>query len=172
VKGLTGVDISIGDTPTCSVMDIFYGVDEVRCGNFIFYDVMQMAIGSCKEEDIAAAVACPVIARYPQRNEIVIYGGAVHLSKEFITEGKERKIFGLVALPHENSLGWGSSLNNTYVSALSQEHGIIKTTSDFIRRVRVGNIVMILPVHSCLAANCLRQQETLSRKGFLTSQSF
>ena len=155
-NGITGVEISIGDTPTCSAVDTFYGVNEVRCGNFVFYDVMQMAIGACKEEDIAAAVACPVIARYPQRNEIVIYGGAVHLSKEFITDEKGRKIYGLAALPNESSPRWGPSLDDTYVSALSQEHGIIKTTGDFIQQVRVGDIVMILPVHSCLAADLMR----------------
>ncbi|HLP61511.1 MAG TPA: alanine racemase [Candidatus Deferrimicrobium sp.] len=156
-RGIAAVEISIGDTPTCSVVDTYYGVDEVRCGNFVFYDVMQMAIGSCQEEDIAAAVACPVIARYPQRNEIVIYGGAVHLSKEFITNDNEQKIFGLVALPNEGCNGWGPSLADTYVSALSQEHGIIRTTEAFIRQVRVGDIVMVLPVHSCLAADLMRQ---------------
>jgi D-serine deaminase-like pyridoxal phosphate-dependent protein len=155
-NSISDVEISVGDTPTCSAVDTFYGVDEVRCGNFIFYDVMQMAIGSCKEEDIAAAVACPVIARYPQRNEIVIYGGAVHLSKEFITDEKDQKIFGLVALPNADSRRWGPSLKDTYVSTLSQEHGIIKTTADFIGQVRVGDIVMILPIHSCLAANLMR----------------
>lgn len=155
-NGFAGVEVSIGDTPTCSAVDTFYGVDEVRCGNFVFYDVMQMTIGACKEEDIAAAVACPVIARYSQRNEIVIHGGAVHLSKEFITDEQGQKNFGLVTLPDEDFRGWATSLKNTYVSALSQEHGIIKTTADFIRQVRVGDIVMILPIHSCLAANLMR----------------
>ena len=164
-NGIPGVEISIGDTPTCSVVDKFYGVDEVRCGNFVYYDVMQWAIGSCNEKDIAAAVACPVIARYPQRNEFVIYGGAVHLSKEFITDEKSQKIFGLVALPNEDFRSWGPSLENTYVSALSQEHGIIKTTETFIHQVRVGDIIIILPIHSCLAANLLKQNSPIITTG-------
>ena len=155
-NGFSNVEISIGDTPTCSIVREFYGIDEVRCGNFVFYDVMQLFLGTCKEEDIAAAVACPVIARYPQRNEIVIYGGAVHLSKDFITVKNDQKIFGLAALPEKDNQEWGPIIKDTYVSALTQEHGIIKTDNQFIKQINVGDILMILPVHSCLAANLLK----------------
>jgi len=153
------VEISFGDTPTCSVMDKFYGIDEVRCGNFVFYDVMQFYLGSCSEEDIAAAVACPIIGRYPQRSEIVIYGGAVHLSKESIKNENNQDIFGLVALPDDSTGGWGPIVKNTYVSSLTQEHGIIKTGKEWINRLNVGDILMILPVHSCLTANLLIKQD-------------
>jgi D-serine deaminase-like pyridoxal phosphate-dependent protein len=156
-KGIVDVEISIGDTPTCSVVDAFYGVDEVRCGNFVYYDVMQMVIGSCEEEDIAAALACPVIGCYPQRGEIVIYGGGAHLSKESITDAEGRKLFGLVALPRKDFQGWGQTIKDTYVASLSQEHGIIKTAPGFIRRVNIGDILMVLPVHSCLTANLMKQ---------------
>lgn len=159
VNGISEVEISIGDTPTCSVVHEFYGIDEVRCGNFVFYDVMQLGIGSCKEEDIAVALACPVIACYPQRNEIVIFGGAVHLSREN-TEKNGRKIFGLAALPQKSFRGWEHTIKDTYVSALSHEHGIIKTTDQFIRQVKVGDILMILPVHSCLTVNLMKQYRT------------
>ena len=155
-NGFSNVEISIGDTPTCSIVKEFYGIDEVRCGNFVFYDVMQFFLDTCKEEEIAAAVACPVIARYSQRNEIVIYGGAVHLSKDSITQKNNQKIFGLVALPEKDNREWGPIIKDTYVSSLTQEHGIIKTNNEFIKQVNVGDILMILPVHSCLAANLLK----------------
>jgi len=157
-KGIPGVEISIGDTPTCSAVEQFYGIHEVRCGNFVYYDLMQLTLGTCKEEDIAAAVACPVIGCYPQRNRIVIYGGAIHLSKESMTHDNGEKIFGLVALPDPDSHGWGPSVNDTYLSDLSQEHGIIKTDAEFCRQVNVGDILMVLPVHSCLTANLLKDQ--------------
>lgn len=159
-NGFPESEISIGDTPTCSLIDEFRDVDEVRCGNFVFYDVMQLSIGSCNEEDIAVALACPVIALYPQRKEIVIYGGAIHLSTTFITNKIGQKIFGLMALPHEGFQGWGKTKKKTYVSALSQEHGIIKTTDVFIKQVNVGDILMILPIHSCLTANLMKQYRT------------
>lgn len=94
IEGFPEVALSVGDTPTCSLMEDFSEVDEIRPGNFVFYDVMQLCLGTCNENDIALAVACPVVAKHEQRNEIVIYGGAVHLSKEFIINKGRTKVFG------------------------------------------------------------------------------
>ena len=32
-------------------------------------------------------IACPVVALHPERKEVIIYGGAVHLSKDNYTDG-------------------------------------------------------------------------------------
>ncbi|MEJ0055892.1 MAG: hypothetical protein WDN75_09730 [Bacteroidota bacterium] len=63
--------LSIGDTPTCTVADEFTGINEVRPGNLVFYDMMQVIIGSCKREDVAIAMACPVVAFNEERQEIL-----------------------------------------------------------------------------------------------------
>lgn len=158
-KGFSNVEISVGDTPTCSLVRDFSGVDEVRPGTFVFYDVMQMTLGSCSEQDIAIALACPVVAKHKERNEIVIHGGAGHLSKDFISKRKGIKIFGYVTTPQK--YGWGPLVSNTYVSSLSQEHGIIKTDDDFFRRVQVGDLLLALPVHCCLTVDLMREFLTL-----------
>ncbi|MCG8347389.1 MAG: alanine racemase [Chloroflexales bacterium] len=155
--GLGQAEISIGDTPSCSLVDDLSAVDEIRPGNFVFYDVMQLEIGSCTEAEIGVAVACPIVAKHPERNELVVYGGAVHLSKEFI-EVNGTRIFGYVALlEHE---GWGPSLKQAYVSGISQEHGLIKVDNDTLDRLNIGDIVAILPVHSCLTVDLLRDYLT------------
>ncbi|HOI50642.1 MAG TPA: hypothetical protein PK167_15110 [Prolixibacteraceae bacterium] len=41
----------------------------------------------------------------------------------------------------------------TYVSALSQEHGIIRAAFAAVTRLQVGSVVEIIPVHSCLTAD-------------------
>lgn len=153
--GIGGCEISVGDTPTCSIMSEFKGVDEIRPGNFVFYDITQMEIGSCTQGDIAVAVACPVVAKHREREEIVIYGGAVHLSKDSLTLGDGRVIFGLVASGEER--GWGPPVPDTFVSSLTQEHGIVRTGRDFFDRVAVGDILFVLPVHSCLTVDLLRE---------------
>jgi len=158
--GFNQVKISFGDTPTCSLARDFSGVDEVRCGNFVFYDVMQFFLGSCRAEDIAVALACPVLAKHAERHELVIYGGAVHLSKDSVPDSLGRQIYGLVAPWEEKS--FGPPVKDTYVSAISQEHGIIKTTGSFFSRVQVGDIVLVLPVHACLTADLMRGYLTLS----------
>jgi D-serine deaminase-like pyridoxal phosphate-dependent protein len=154
-NGSPGVEISIGDTPGCSVMDSYNGIDEVRHGNFVYYDLMQLKLGACREEDIAAAVACPGIASYPQRKEIVVYGGAVHLSKEAV-EIAQKQLFGMVAVHDESTGTWDKSLPDTVVKSLSQEHGIIGTSLPYIQQIKIGDLLMVLPVHACLAANLLK----------------
>jgi len=153
-RGFKDLEISYGDTPACSIMEEFTGIDELRPGNFIYYDVMQLELDACREEDLAAAVFCPVIACYPQRHEFVIYGGAVHLSKEGLTD-EAGTYYGLVAQPL-SAHTWGASWPDTHVAHLSQEHGVIKTTAYQLKKICVGDLVAVLPIHSCLTANLLK----------------
>ncbi len=156
------IEISIGNTPACSIIEDLSNVDEIRPGNFVFYDVTQLNIGSCSEDEIAVAVACPVVAKHRERHEILIYGGAVHLSKEFLTKtfnnGEEKPIFGYVALPEKH--GWGPVVATAYVVGLSQEHGVVKTDKTFFEQVAIGDILIVLPIHSCLTVNLLRKIRT------------
>ncbi|MCF8372884.1 MAG: alanine racemase [Bacteroidales bacterium] len=147
---------SIGDTPSCSLANDFLGVDEIRPGNFVYYDVMQYFLGSCQLENIAVCVACPVVAIHKGRNEVVVHGGAVHLSKESI-EVNGQKIFGLpVKLL---SIGWKFLDEGNFVKSLSQEHGIIKLSPEEIEKINIGDFIGIIPVHSCLTANLLRDHQ-------------
>jgi D-serine deaminase-like pyridoxal phosphate-dependent protein len=157
--GLRNVLISVGDTPTCTVVDDLSEVDEVRPGNFVFYDVMQLDLGVCSEDDVAVAVACPVVAKHEERKELIVYGGAVHLSVESIKRADGTPVFGYVALPSED--GWGPVLPDAYVSSLSQEHGIVRLRDEEFGGLRVGDLLMLLPVHSCLTVNLLKEYQTL-----------
>lgn len=152
VKTIIGRDdllLSYGDTPTCSVLDKFPGVDELRPGNFVFYDTMQHSFGACDMRDIAVCMACPVVSLHPDRNEAVVYGGAVHFSKDFVTEGERRHYGKVVRFTRE---GWRSE-PIAEVNRLSQEHGILRGSSEFIKSLQIGSLVGILPVHACLTAD-------------------
>jgi D-serine deaminase-like pyridoxal phosphate-dependent protein len=170
-SGFKDLEISVGDTPSCSVVDDLSAVDEIRPGNFVFYDVMQLHLGACSEDDLAVAVACPVVAKHRDRHEIVLYGGAIHLSKEHIMhtfKGKQMfPLYGYVALPlfqqadSQQPSGWGKMLEHTAVTELSQEHSIVKTEPDLFDQVAIGDLLIVLPVHACLTANLLRHYLTL-----------
>ncbi len=159
LQGFPSVKLSIGDTPTCSVITDFSEVDEIRPGNFVFYDVMQLELGTCEESEIAVALACPIVAKHEDRNEIVLYGGAIHLSKDVIYREDKNHTYGRIALPEGK--GWGKSLEDTYLKSISQEHGIVKTTPEIIKKVHIGDLLYILPVHSCLTANAMKKYFTL-----------
>ncbi len=151
---------SIGDTPCCSVLERFSEVDEIRPGNFVFYDLAQRDIGSCGLEEIAVALACPVVAVHPSRNEVVLYGGAIHLSKDRSTLADGTEYFGLVAALQPD--GWKIPAGDApIVKSLSQEHGIVAGNSHFVKSVKVGDIVAVLPIHSCLTANLMNGYWTL-----------
>jgi D-serine deaminase-like pyridoxal phosphate-dependent protein len=145
--------ISLGDTPSCSIIERFEGMDEMRPGNFIFYDVMQYELGACSLQDIAVAVACPVVAVHRARNELLIHGGAVHLSKEVLVKDG-LKHYGLVVPVAEE--GWGEPFPDCYVQSVSQEHGIVHASDELLESINIGDLVGILPVHSCLAAGLFR----------------
>jgi D-serine deaminase-like pyridoxal phosphate-dependent protein len=160
IIGRNDLKISYGDTPSGSQIDDWSMVDEMRPGNFVYYDLMQAQIGSCTLDDIGVALACPIVAKHISRNEIVIYGGAVHLSKDRIRSG-EREIYGQPVIFHEDK--W-EILEGTWVDRLSQEHGILKAEDDRLDKLKVGDVVGILPVHSCLVADMMTAQQTFEGK--------
>lgn len=154
--------ICIGDTPCCSAGEEFASIDQISPGNFVFYDVMQTQIGSCSLEDIAVALACPVVAKYPKRKELIIHGGAIHLSKEKLTtQGITH--YGIPVLLDQFG-GWAGPLKDSYVTSLSQEHGIVKFTEETFSEVEIGDLIGILPVHSCLTADLMMGYKTLEGK--------
>lgn len=153
--------ISIGDTPTTSVATNFSGVDEIRPGNFFFYDLMQYQIGSCTIESIAVAMACPVVAKYPDRKEIVVHGGAVHFSKDHLLFDNGTSYYGLVCQRRDKDDSWQLLPAKAYLRGLSQEHGIIAAKHDFIQSTEIGSLLYILPIHSCLTANLMKEYLTL-----------
>ena len=152
------IEVSLGDTPSCTLCTNFSGVDEIRPGNFIFYDIMQYQLGVCAFSDIAVRVICPVVATHQSRNEIVIYGGAIHLSKEFLTNSAGKGYYGRIVI---NNNGEKRLLNDkNYVASLSQEHGILKVSQKSFQLFNIGDLVEIVPVHSCLTANLFRKYFT------------
>jgi len=151
--------ISVGDTPGCSIMEDFKMVDEIRPGNYVFYDVSQTIIGSCSPAQVAVAMACPVVAVHKERNEIVIYGGSVHFAKDNIVDKNGRTIYGNVV--KNRGEGWGEIIEGSYLKKLSQEHGIVYLPREVINDYKPGDIIKILPVHSCTTANLMKEYLTV-----------
>jgi len=148
------LEISVGDTPACTLVEDLSGVDEIRPGNFIFYDAEQYLWGTCRANQIAVGVACPIVAVHPERETVVVYGGAIHFNKDF-TDYRGQRAYGLAALPAAQ--GWSEPLEGAYVSALSQEHGLVRMPRPWLDSIQVGGLLVILPAHSCLAVTTLRR---------------
>ncbi|MDX1618776.1 MAG: hypothetical protein R3224_08320, partial [Balneolaceae bacterium] len=143
----------IGDTPSSSMMDHFEGIDELSPGNYVFYDLMQYRIGSCDFSDIAVALAAPVVAKHPARQEVILHCGAVHLSKERI-DWEGRDCYGLPV--RLSGSAWSDPVEGGYLRTISQEHGVLACSESFFDSLDIGELVGILPVHSCLTADLMR----------------
>ncbi|HUP46119.1 MAG TPA: alanine racemase [Thermoanaerobaculia bacterium] len=138
------VDIvrSVGSTPTAAVVERFDDCDEVRPGNYVFYDAFQATIGSCRLEDVAVSVLATVIGSYPDRGALVVDAGALALSKDRGPDHIDPQFgYGIVCDLSLRPLPMK-------IHALSQEHGKIAAAEP----PPVGTKLRIIPNHSCLTA--------------------
>lgn len=141
-EGIEGVVRSIGSTPTASIVERFSDCDEVRPGNYVFYDAFQATIGSCSRDDVAVSVLTTVVGSYPERGSLIVDAGALALSKDRGAEHVEPRCgYGLVCDVDLQPLPMR-------IVALSQEHGKIACDAP----PPVGTRLRILPNHSCLTA--------------------
>ena len=137
---------SIGSTPTASVVDTFEDCDEVRPGNYVFFDAFQATIGSCEHEDVAVSVLATVIGAYPDRGNLLIDAGALAMSKD---RGPDHV---------DPTFGYGLVCDESLrplplkLIALSQEHGKLQGDAAVVANHPIGSRLRILPNHSCLTA--------------------
>jgi D-serine deaminase-like pyridoxal phosphate-dependent protein len=144
-RALIGMDEltrSIGSTPTTATADTFADTDEVRPGNYVFFDAFQSTLGSCTRDDVAVSVLATVVGSYPERGQAIIDAGALALSKDTSPEHLDPNFgYGLVCDLALRPLP-------ARLIALSQEHGKLATSVP----LPVGTRVRVIPNHSCLTA--------------------
>ena len=133
---------SIGSTPTASVVEKFEECDEVRPGNYVFFDAFQATIGSCRLQDVAVSVLTTVVGSYPERNAMIVDAGALALSKDLGPDHLDPQFgYGIVCDLSLKPLPMK-------IHALSQEHGKVSAQNP----LPVGTRLRIIPNHSCLTA--------------------
>jgi D-serine deaminase-like pyridoxal phosphate-dependent protein len=110
-------------------------------------------LGSCEFNQIAIVVGCPVVAIHFERKEIIVHGGAVHLSKDALVINN-KQIYGQAVT--FSSKGWQKPNEKIFVTKLSQEHGTIQATEKLLKSVKIGDMIGIIPIHSCLTANLMK----------------
>jgi len=121
--------LSIGSTPTILARDHYPGIDEIRPGNYVFFDNMQVALGVTSREACALQVAATVMSR-PASDRAVVDAGSIE--------------------------DYGSLVDNDgRLTRLSEEHGILEIPAH--SSLREGDKVRIWPNHACSVANLHRQ---------------
>lgn len=139
---LASVTRSIGSTPTASVVERFVECDEVRPGNYVFFDAFQAKLGSCRQEDIAVSVLATVVGAYPDRGTMILDAGALAMSKDLSPNHLDPTFgYGVVCDLDLQPL-------SMKLIGLSQEHGKVRSET----MLPIGTRVRVVPNHSCLTA--------------------
>ncbi len=132
--------VSVGSTPTARHAAQVPGVTELRPGNYVFYDAIQLALGVAAVGNCALTVRATVISR-PAPDRAVIDAGSKALNLDKGAHGASLvRGFGIV-------LG----RPGLTIERLSEEHGILAL--DPAEILDVGDVVEIIPNHACTVIN-------------------
>ncbi|GIV58536.1 MAG: metal-activated pyridoxal enzyme [Rhodothermaceae bacterium] len=154
--GIPGVtpgafELSIGSTPSLRFFEnrtlAGFCITEVRPGNYVFHDVIQVGLGVAGLDACALTVLTTVISKHRDPD------GQEHL---FLDAGK--KMFTSDQSQHAD--GYGVILYNARtmeplpharITALSEEHAWVRVPGG--ATLRVGDRVRVVPNHACVAVN-------------------
>jgi D-serine deaminase-like pyridoxal phosphate-dependent protein len=147
--GLPCETVSVGSTPTMVYTERLDGVTEIRPGVYTFFDLDQVGLGVCTEDDIAVSVLATVIGHNRRSERILIDAGALALSKDLSASEFTRNVgYGLIRPVR------GAVLPplQMYVAEVHQEHGLIAATEGEPPwdSLPIGAKVRVLPNHACL----------------------
>ena len=148
--GIEIEEVSVGSTPTGRSAGRVGGVTEIRPGTYVFNDAMQVRWGSATSEECALVVLARVISR-PSRDVAVLDAGSKALTAEHGPYSSRGESHGVIR-----------GYPDCQIDRLWEEHGRVQLTEE-ARRLRVGDLVEIIPSHVCPTVNlaerlvCVRQ---------------
>ena len=146
--GLPAPVVSVGSTPTALHARHLDGVTEMRPGVYVFGDLFQAGIGSCRIGDLAVSVLASVIGCRVADNRVLIDAGGLALSKDRSTAGHSFDAgFGLVT---DLAL---SPIAGARIVQANQEHGHVEGQGRLpFEILPIGAKVRVLPNHVCMTA--------------------
>ncbi len=141
-----GIPVSIvsgGSTPTAREGHLFFGVNEIRPGMYIFNDRNMVGVGIASVEDCALSVITTVVSTSVS-GRAIIDGGSKTFSSDRHLAG-DGKGFGIVKNDSDAEL-----------EQLSEEHGHLNIARS-AHAYRVGERLAIIPNHVCSTVNMHNQ---------------
>ncbi|MGH9451744.1 MAG: alanine racemase [Terriglobia bacterium] len=131
--------VSAGSTPSAFDSHHVPGVTEIRPGTYVYNDLNTYYQGLCRLEDCAARVVTTVVSTaVPGR--AMIDAGSKTLSSDLLGSGTKS--------------GYGMVLEapGAQIIKLNEEHGHLDVTRSE-RKLRVGDVVTVIPNHVCTCVN-------------------
>jgi D-serine deaminase-like pyridoxal phosphate-dependent protein len=142
---LGGAEISVGSTPSARFSLELESITELRPGNYVYFDRTQVGLGAARFEDCALTVLARVVSRSADR--VIFDCGSKTLSSDAARGFREAAGYGAVFADLESD-----AIDDGFViERLSEEHATVKAPHDC--RLRPGDLVRVLPNHSCVVSN-------------------
>ena len=135
-------EISVGATPTLRFSASEPGLTELRPGNYVYFDRMQVGLGSAALEDCALTVLATVVSK-ASADRIILDCGSKTLSSDPspLSPG-----FGAVLTCDGSAIDEGLTIER-----LSEEHATVTVRGR--TTLEPGDRVRVLPNHSCVVSN-------------------
>jgi D-serine deaminase-like pyridoxal phosphate-dependent protein len=147
-SGIDVPEISVGATPTArfSLELAERGITELRPGNYVYFDRTQVGLGSAARAQCALTILARVVSR-PAADRVILDCGSKTLSSDGARGFEAAAGYGCVMTDLESD----AEDSSLVIERLSEEHATVK--ADGPCRLRPGDLVRVLPNHSCVVSN-------------------
>ncbi len=146
--------VSCGSTPGARFALEVEGITEIRPGNYVFYDAMQVALGTTDIDHCALSVIATVVS-HQEPGRAVIDAGAKALA---LDKGVG---MGIAASGH----GIVRDHAGIIIERLSEEHGWLKLGVG--ETVEIGERLEVIPNHACVVTNLFNEAAVTQGDGLL-----
>lgn len=145
--GVAVDEISVGATPTARFSAKEPGLTELRPGNYIYYDRMQVALGAATWEDCALTVLARVVTTH-EPDRIILDCGSKTLTTD-LARCAGAAGYGVVL----QALDQAAPDESLVIERLSEEHATVRATRG--STLKPGDLVRVVPNHSCVVSNLM-----------------
>ncbi|MBY0147412.1 alanine racemase [Neobacillus niacini] len=130
---------SVGSTPTFRVAGKIPGITEIRPGNAVFFDGIQVGLGVANTDNCAVTLLASVVGEYKDR--IILDTGSKSLCLDKGAHG------------NQTVSGFGQIIGHpeVIIQRLSEEHGVGSLTGE--TKLKINDKVQIIPNHACTVVN-------------------
>jgi D-serine deaminase-like pyridoxal phosphate-dependent protein len=146
-RGVRIDEISVGATPTARFSLQQTGITELRPGNYIYYDRTQVGLGSATWDDCALTVLARVVST-PAADRVILDCGSKTLTNDQARGFASSPGYGAILRSLDATVPDESLL----IERLSEEHANVKVL-DGRSRLKTGDLVRVVPNHSCVVSN-------------------
>ena len=146
-SGVECAEVSVGATPTARFSLAQRGLTELRPGNYAYFDRTQVCLGAAGFDDCALTVLTRVVS-HPAADRLIFDSGAKTLTTDGARGAGSPTGYGVVLTAIDST----TPDADLVIDRLSEEHATVHSSGGHTT-VRTGDLVRIIPNHSCVVSN-------------------